>query len=123
MNELREDIVAGRRSFGDVARALSEDATAQEGGDLGWVSAGQFVPEFETVMNGLSAGEVSRPVLSRFGMHLIEVIDRRSAEVDPQALREQVSNQMRSQQFEREYAEWVKELRLRAFIDLRENER
>jgi peptidyl-prolyl cis-trans isomerase SurA len=62
-------------------------------------------------------------VLSRFGMHLIEVIDRRSAEVDPQALREQVSNQMRSQQFEREYAEWVKELRLRAFIDLRENER
>lgn len=118
--ELRERIVAGNARFEDLAREVSEDGSAPSGGDLGWVAPGAFVPEFETAMNQLAIGAVSEPVVSRFGVHLIQVQERRQVQIDPQALREQARNQLREQKYEAAFQDWVRELRLRAYVELRE---
>jgi peptidyl-prolyl cis-trans isomerase SurA len=118
--ELRRQIVAGNRDFGDVAREISEDASAAQGGDLGWVSPGSFVPEFEQALNQLAIGGVSEPVVTRFGVHLIEVTDRRSVALDERQLRQQVTNLLREQKYEQAYVDWVRDLRQQAYIEMRE---
>lgn len=118
--EYKRNIEAGKVSFEAAARANSEDGSAANGGDLGWVSAGGFVPEFETAMDALPIGGISEPVVSRFGVHLIQVLERRSVAQDPKQLRAQALTVLREQKFESAYREWVKELRERAFIEIRE---
>ena len=120
LDELRRQIDRGEKKFEDVARDVSEDGSAASGGDLGWASPGQFVPEFEEAMNKLTLGGISPPVVSRFGVHLIQVMERRSVTPDPKEVREQARNQLREQRFEPTYLDWAKELRLRAYIELRE---
>ena len=88
--------------------------------ELGWTSPGQFVPEFEDVMNKLPINQVSDPVVSRFGVHLIEVIERRSVPVDRKQLREIARNVLREQRFDTAYADWAREIRARAYIEMRE---
>ncbi len=112
--------VAGGANFEQLARENSEDGSASQGGTLGWVSPGALVPEFEQAMNGLPLGGVSDPVTSRFGVHLIQVIDRRQTTVDTRQLREQARNTLREQRFEAAYADWLRELRARAYVELRE---
>jgi peptidyl-prolyl cis-trans isomerase SurA len=118
--EAKRQIESGSRPFDAVARAMSEDGSAQQGGDLGWVSPGSLVPEFEEAMNRLSPGGISDPVVSRFGVHLIQVVERRQADVDRQQLREQARNTLREQKFEGAYQEWVRDLRDRAYVEMRE---
>ncbi|HEX2009758.1 MAG TPA: peptidylprolyl isomerase [Roseateles sp.] len=118
--EFKRLIEAGRASFEQVARDNSEDGSAPEGGDLGWVAPGGFVPEFEEAMNALPLGGISNPVPSRFGVHLIKVEERRDVEVDPKQLREQARNALREQKYEDAYQDWVRDLRARAFVELRE---
>jgi len=120
LEDLRRQIETGQRRFEDVAREVSEDATAASGGDLGWVSPGGFVPEFEEAMNRLGPGAMSPPVVSRFGVHLIQVIDRREVELTPKELREQARAALREQKFDAAYQEWAKDLRARAYIEMRE---
>lgn len=120
LQEFKRAIESGRASFEDVARENSEDGSAPQGGDLGWVSPGAFVPEFEEAMNALPLGGLSEPVVSRFGLHLIKVEERRDIEVDPKQLREQARNAMREQKYEDAYKDWVRDLRARAFVELRE---
>ncbi len=120
LEDLRSQILSGKRSFATVAREVSEDGSAAEGGDLGWASPGTFVPEFEEAMNKLPVMGISPPVQSRFGVHLIQVLDRREATLDPKELREQVRNQLREQKFAQAYQDWTKELRLRAYIEYRD---
>lgn len=120
LTALRQQIERGEKKFEDVAREISEDGSAPGGGDLGWASPGNFVPEFEQAMDRLPLGGISPPVASRFGMHLIQVLERRSAQLDPKAVREQVRNQLREARFDATYQEWAKELRLRAYIEMRE---
>ncbi len=117
--DFRRDI-AGGRPFEEVARLVSEDGSAAAGGDLGWSSPGTMVPEFEQAMNALPVGGVSTPVVSRFGVHLIQVLDRRRAPLDPKQLREQISNVLREQKFEPAYQDWTRELRSRAYVEMRE---
>ena len=117
---LRAQIERGEKRFEDVARAVSEDGTAPGGGDLGWASPGQYVPEFEEAMNGLPVGGLSAPVVSRFGVHLVQVMERRQVTPDPKEVRELARAQLREQRFEQAYQEWAKELRLRAYIELRD---
>ncbi len=112
--------VAGGGNFEQLARENSEDGSAAQGGSLGWVSPGALVPEFEQAMNALPLGGVSDPVTSRFGVHLIQVIDRRQTTVDTRQLREQARNTLREQRFEAAYADWLRELRARAYVELRE---
>ncbi|QPF76245.1 molecular chaperone SurA [Roseateles sp. DAIF2] len=118
--EFKRAIEAGRSTFEQVARENSEDGSAEGGGDLGWVSPGGFVPEFEEAMNALPLGGISNPVPSRFGLHLIKVEERREVEVDPKQLREQARNALREQKYEDAYQDWVRDLRARAFVELRE---
>jgi peptidyl-prolyl cis-trans isomerase SurA len=119
LSDYRRDIIGGR-PFEEVARLVSEDGSASAGGDLGWFGPGTMVAEFEQAMNALPVGGLSEPVVSRFGVHLIQVVDRRRVALDPKQLREQVSNVLREQKFEPAYLEWIKELRSRAYIEMRE---
>jgi peptidyl-prolyl cis-trans isomerase SurA len=118
--EARRQIESGARTFEAVARQMSEDGSAPQGGDLGWVSPGSLVPEFEEAMNKLAPGAMSEPVVSRFGVHLIQVADRRQVDVDPRQVREQARNALREQKFDSAYEDWVKDLRARAYVEMRE---
>jgi peptidyl-prolyl cis-trans isomerase SurA len=120
LTEYRTAIEGGRRTFEDVARQFSEDGSAASGGDLGWIVPGMMVPEFETAMNALAPGGLSPPVLSRFGVHLIQVLERRDVALEPRQLREQARNVLREQKFEQTYLDWAKELRARAHIEFRD---
>ena len=120
LSEYRQQIESGRRGFEDVARQFSEDGSAPAGGDLGWSAPGVMVPEFEEAMNALPLNGLSAPVVSRFGVHLIQVLERREVAVDPKQLREQARNVLREQKFEQAYLDWAKELRARAYVEMRE---
>ena len=118
--DYKRQIESGRAKFEDLARQFSEDGSAAQGGELGWATPGMMVPEFEEAMARLPNGGVSDPVASRFGVHLIQVLERRQVAVDPKQLREQARNTLREQKFEAAYADWVSELRGRAYIEMRE---
>ena len=118
--EYRRQIESGSRSFEDIARQFSEDGSAAAGGDLGWAAPGVMVPEFEAAMNALPVGGLSAPVVSRFGVHLIQVLERRNVAQDVTQLREQARNVLREQKFEQAYLDWTKELRSRAYVEFRE---
>jgi peptidyl-prolyl cis-trans isomerase SurA len=116
----RQQVASGAKSFEQLARENSEDGSAPQGGDLGWVSPGAFVPEFEEAMSALEIGGMSEPVVSRFGVHLIQVTERRQVTLEPKQQREQARNVLREQKFEAAYAEWIRELRARAYVEMRE---
>jgi peptidyl-prolyl cis-trans isomerase SurA len=118
--DFKRQIESGARRFEDLAREHSLDGSAASGGDLGWVGPGQFVPEFEQAMNALSIGGLSAPVVSRFGVHLIQVVERRNVALDAKQLREQARNALRERKFETAHAEWVREVRDRAYVEFRE---
>ena len=118
--DMRAQIERGSATFEALARQYSEDSSAAQGGDLGWVNPGAFVPEFEEAMNRLPVGGLSQPVTSRFGVHLIEVVERREATLDAKQLREQARMALREQKFEEAYLEWAKDLRSRAYVELRD---
>lgn len=118
--QIKAQIVTGAVTFEAAAKAHSEDGSAAQGGDLGWTMPGVFVPEFEDAMKALPIGEVSDPVISRFGIHLIQVLERRQAALDPRQEREQARNVLREKKFDEAYAEWTRELRQRTYIEMRE---
>jgi len=118
--EFKRQIEAGQAKFEQVAKDNSEDGSAPDGGDLGWMGAGGFVPEFEEAMNALPLNGISGPVMSRFGVHLIQVLERRTVEVEPKQLREQARGALREQKYDEAYQEWVKDLRNKAFVEVRE---
>ena len=91
----KRDIESGKASFEALARANSEDGSAPQGGELGWTSPGGLVPEFEEAMNALPLNGISDPVVSRFGVHLIQVLERRNVTLDAKQLREQARNVLR----------------------------
>jgi len=118
--QFRRDIEAGSRRFEQLARANSEDSSAAQGGDLGWTSPGAFVPEFEEAIAALPVNGLSDPVVTRFGAHLIQVVERREAALEPRQQREQARSILRERKFEAAYTEWLRDLRSRAYIELRE---
>jgi peptidyl-prolyl cis-trans isomerase SurA len=120
LTEVRKQITGGKLDFAQAARSLSQDVTAEQGGDLGWISPGMFVPEFEEVMNKLKEGEVSQPTVSRFGVHLIQLEQRRRAELSPQQVREAVRSQLRRARYDDAYRTWAQDVRGRAYVEFRE---
>jgi peptidyl-prolyl cis-trans isomerase SurA len=118
--DFKRQISAGTRRFEDLAREHSLDGSAAAGGDLGWASPGQFVPEFEQALNSLPIGGVSDPVNTRFGWHLINVVERRSVALDTKQLRDQARAALRERKFEDAYADWLREVRGRAYVELRD---
>ena len=120
LQKVRDSIISQQTTFEAAARSNSQDGSAAQGGDLGWASPGMFVPEFEQVMDRLRDGEISAPTLSRFGVHLIQVVERRQVELSPEQQREQLRKQLRAQKIEERLTTWLAELRARAFIEIRE---
>jgi peptidyl-prolyl cis-trans isomerase SurA len=118
--DMRAQLERGSATFESLARQFSEDGSAAQGGDLGWVNPGAFVPEFEDAMNRLPVGGISMPVETRFGVHLIEVVERRETTLDTKQVREQARNALRAQKYEEAYREWVKDLRSRAYVEMRD---
>lgn len=120
LTEFKRQIESGARGFEQLARENSEDGSAAQGGDLGWANPGMFVPEFEAAMNALPLNGISDPVVSRFGVHLIQVVERRSATLDVKQRREQARNVLREMKFDEAYGEWLRDLRARAYVEMRE---
>ncbi|AKJ26955.1 peptidylprolyl isomerase [Caldimonas brevitalea] len=118
--DYKQRVEGGQAGFAQLAREFSEDGSASQGGDLGWANPGQFVPEFEQVLNNLAVGKLSEPFLSRFGAHLVQVTDRREAQLDPRQQRELATNALREQRFETAYTEWAREIRNQAYVEMRE---
>ena len=118
--EFKRQIESKAKTFEELAKEHSEDGSAAQGGELGWTAAGTFVPEFEDTMNKLAPGALSAPLVSRFGVHLIQVLERRDVALETKQLREQARSVLREQKFEEAYLEWAKDLRARAYIEMRE---
>ena len=118
--DFRRRIQAGQASFEELARQHSQDDSAAEGGDLGWASPGQFVPEFEQVMNNLDAGAISEPLVSRFGVHLIRVDGRREQVLTSAEQRQLARNMLRERKAQEAFETWAQEVRGRAYVEYRE---
>ncbi|WP_280563077.1 peptidylprolyl isomerase [Chromohalobacter sp. 48-RD10] len=112
--------IAGGESFAELAQQYSDDdGSALDGGELGWVRPGQMVPAFEDAVNGMDVGELSQPVRSRFGYHVIELEDRRQKDVTRDAQREQVRQTLFQRKVNDELEAWTQEIRSGAYIDNR----
>ena len=111
---------AGQADFAALARENSTDGSAKQGGDLGWTNPGMFVPEFEKTMNGLAINEVSEPLVSRFGVHLIQVTERRESQLTAREQRDAARNVLREKKTEEAYLTWVQDVRGRAYVEYRE---
>lgn len=108
-----------KADFAELARSRSEDGSAARGGDLGWLNPGDTVPEFEQAMNALKPGEISQPVRSPFGWHLIEVLERRTQDMTREGQRLNARQALRERKTDEAYQEWVRQLRDRAYIEQR----
>ncbi|MES2771580.1 MAG: peptidylprolyl isomerase [Pseudomonadota bacterium] len=119
---LRERLANGE-SFAQLARLFSQDGSAAKGGDLGWVYPGDTVPEFERAMDALQPGEVSQPIQSPFGFHLIEVLERRVQDVSSERQRALARQSLRERKLDEAYQDWLRQLRDRAYVENRLEER
>ena len=122
LTRLRERIVGGA-DFAELARTNSEDATASKGGDLGWVAPGETVPEFERAMNSLKNGEISAPIQSPFGWHLVQVLERRSEELSEDRKKLAARQTVRARKGDEAYQDWLRQTRDRAFVENRLEDR
>jgi peptidyl-prolyl cis-trans isomerase SurA len=118
--QLRQSILGGKTSFEAAAREFSQDGSAAQGGDLGWAGPGQFVPEFEEAMERLKLLEIGTPLVSRFGVHLMQVMERRTVELTAAQLRERLRAELRTQRTEEAFQTWERDVRSRAFVEIRE---
>ena len=118
--DYKKRVEAGQADFAQLARQASEDASAPNGGDLGWTNPGVFVPEFEEAMNSLAPGQIAEPLVSRFGVHLIQLQERRQATLSQREQRELARNLVRERKLDEAYAQWAQEVRGRAYVEFRE---
>ncbi|MET1113844.1 MAG: peptidylprolyl isomerase [Comamonas sp.] len=118
--DYRRRVQTGQARFEDLAREYSQDGSAKQGGDLGWAGPGAYVPEFEEALAQLKPGEVGPPLVSRFGVHLIQLLERRQATLTPREQREMLRNVVREQKLDKAYNTWVQEVRGRAYVEYRD---
>ena len=123
LSDLRERIVNGGADFAEMARVHSGDATAARGGELDWVYPGDTVPDFERAYQDLKPGEISPPVRTPFGYHLIQVLERRSADMSQERKRLQARQALRERKADEAYQEWLRQLRDQIYVELRLEER
>jgi peptidyl-prolyl cis-trans isomerase SurA len=122
IDRLRERIVDGAK-FEDLARVNSEDASSAKGGDLGWVSPGDTVPDFERAMSKLAVNEVSPAIRTPFGWHLIQVQERRKQDITLERRRDQARLALRQRKSDEQFQEFVRQTRDRAYVEYKVDER
>jgi len=118
--ELKERLDNKAAKFEDLAKQYSNDGSASKGGDLGWLYPGDTVPEFENAMNALKIGEVSEPIESSFGYHLIEVLERKTDDVSKERARNAARQALRDRKVEEATEAWQREVRDRAYVEYRD---
>lgn len=118
LESVRERIVNGL-DFAEQARVFSQDGSAAKGGDLGWLNPGDTVPDFERAMDALKPGELSPVIQSPFGMHLIQVIDRRERDVSAERQRAVARQAIRERKLDEAYQDWLRQLRDRTYVENR----
>ncbi len=118
IDAIKERLDNGEK-FEVLARQFSEDSTASNGGDLNWVNPGDTVPPFENAMNALKDGQISAPVRSQFGWHIIQVMERRSQDMSKESARLKARQEIRARKADEAYQDWIRELRDRAYVELR----
>ena len=118
--DYRQRILAGQADFAELAREVSKDGSAKEGGDLGWATSGRYVPEFQAALDTLQPGEISAPLVSRFGVHLIQLLERRQVQLSQREQRDAVRDVVREKKLDEAYENWAKELRARAYVEYRD---
>jgi peptidyl-prolyl cis-trans isomerase SurA len=114
---LKERIENGTK-FEELARQYSEDPSASNGGDLGWINPGDTVPEFEKTISALKINEVSDPIKTPFGFHLIQVLERRSQDISKDATRIKARQEIKMRKSEEAYESWIQELRDKSFVEI-----
>ena len=119
---LRERVIGGA-DFAELAKVHSDDPSNSKGGDLGWISPGDTVPEFERAMNQLRDNEISAPVQSTFGWHLVQVMERRTEGVTEERKRAAARNTIRARKADEAYQDWLRQTRDRAFVEYRLEEK
>jgi peptidyl-prolyl cis-trans isomerase SurA len=123
LSDLRRRIIAKEADFGEMARVHSDDASSARGGELDWVYPGDTVPDFERAFQELQVGEISEPVRTPFGVHLIQVLERRSADMSLERRRLQARQALRERKGDEAYNEWLRQLRDTIYVELRLEER
>ncbi|SHH92075.1 periplasmic chaperone for outer membrane proteins SurA [Pollutimonas bauzanensis] len=118
LNQLRQRLQNGDK-FEDLAKRYSEDVSAPQGGDLGWLTPGETVPAFEQAMDDLEPGQISQPVKSQFGWHLIQVLERRTKNMETEFKRMQARQILFQRRAEPAFEDWLNQLRGQAYIDNR----
>ena len=122
LSRLRERIIAGA-DFAELAKVHSDDPSSTKGGDLGWLSPGDTVPEFERAMNALRDNEISNPVQTQFGWHLVQAMERRTEGVSDERRRAAARNVIRARKADEAYQDWLRQTRDRAFVEYRLEEK
>jgi peptidyl-prolyl cis-trans isomerase SurA len=122
IDRLKDRLASGAK-FEDLARVNSEDASSVRGGDLGWVSPGDTVPDFERALGKLAQNEISEPVRTPFGWHLIQVLERRKQDVTQERRREQARQALRQRKSDEQFEEFVRQLRDRTYVEYKNDER
>jgi len=117
--DLRERIDQGAATFAEIAKQHSQDGSAASGGELGWMAAADLVPEFAAAMESLPVGQLSQPVRSPFGWHLLQVLERREADVSKERERLEARQAIRNRKAEEAFDEWLRQLRDSAYVELR----
>jgi len=119
LEKIRERIIAGE-NFATLAKAHSDDpGSGVEGGELGWVSPGEMVPNFEQGMDALAVDELSEPVRSRFGWHLIQVLERRNQDVTEKIQNKNATDAIRERKLDPAMQAWIRRIRDEAFVQNR----
>lgn len=118
MDGIKERLDNGEK-FEVLARQFSEDGSASNGGDLGWVNPGDTVPQFEKAMNELKDNQISEPIRSPFGWHIIQVLERRKQDMSKEAARLKARQEIRARKADEAYQDWIRELRDRAYVEYR----
>jgi len=120
LRQIKTRVESGQADFAVMAREYSQDGSAKQGGDLGWANPGQFVPEFEETMNALAPNQIAEPLISRFGVHLIQLLERREATLGQREQREIARNLLREKKLDEAFATWAQEVRGRAYVEYRD---
>ncbi len=118
--DFKKRVESGQGDFAQLAREYSQDGSAANGGDLGWAVPGMFVPEFEDVLNSLAPGQIAEPLMTRFGVHLIQLLERRQATLTQREQREVARNVLREKKLDDAYVQWAQEVRGRAYVEFRD---
>ncbi len=122
LTEFTSQLAAGKADFAAFAKEHSEDPGSRlKGGDLGWMDPSAFVPEFRDTLNRLNKGEISKPFASQFGWHVVQLLDRRTVDATAEKKREQVTRMLYNRRYNEESANFVRELRDEAYVEVMEN--